>query len=214
MTERVSERRYRGLPPEVRQADRLRRFREAGLDAFATSGYMNSSVPEICKLAGLSTRQFYEKFSSREGLILDLYTQIHAEARANVLEAADAATDRSYRGLATAAVVAYVHAIADDPRRAQLVLIEVVGLNPRVEDRRDLNRADWIELIERLARDVAPSGHEPPGGYRLALVGLIGAVNALAQDWSASSPRPPLSELIDIVIPLILSLFGLTADTD
>lgn len=209
MTERVSERRYRGLPPEVRQADRLHRFREAGLDAFATSGYMNSSVPEICKLAGLSTRQFYEEFSSREGLILDLYSRIHAEARTKVLEAVDGATDRSYRGLATVGVAAYIHAIADDPRRARLVLVEVVGLNPKVESCREVNTADWSNLIEKLAREAVPADHEPVGGYRLVLVGLIGAINALAQDWSESAPRPPMSELIDVIIPMMLSLLGM-----
>lgn len=210
MTERVSERRYRGLPPEVRQADRLHRFREAGLDAFTTSGYMNSSVPEICKLAGLSTRQFYEEFSSREGLILDLYTRIHAEARTKVLESVDEASDRTYRGLATAAITAYVHVIGDDPRRARLVLVEVVGLNQKVESARELNTADWISLIEGVTKELAPVGHERVGGYRLALVGLIGAINALAQDWSSSSPRPPMSDLIDIIIPLTLTLLGVT----
>lgn len=209
MTERVSERRYRGLPPEVRQADRLHRFREAGLDAFATSGYMNSSVPEICKLAGLSTRQFYEEFSSREGLILDLYGRIHAEARARVLEAVDGASDRSYRGLATVAVAAYIHSIGDDPRRARLVLAEVVGLNPKVEKARELCAADWSALIENVARASVPEGHEPIGGYRLMMVGLIGAINALAKDWSERSPRQPMSELIDVIIPLMLAMMGM-----
>lgn len=210
MTERVSERRYRGLPPEVRQADRLNRFREAGLDAFSTSGYMNSSVPEICKLAGLSTRQFYEEFSSREGLVLDLYTRIHNDARTRVLEAVDEATDRTYRGIVTSAVEAYIHAIADDPRRARLVLVEVVGLNPKVEANRARNSAEWSELAERLARELAPAGHVPVGGYRLALVGLVGAINALTQDWSENSPRPPMSELIDVLIPMMLSLLNLS----
>lgn len=173
---------------------------------------MNSSVPEICKLAGLSTRQFYEEFSSREGLILDLYTRIHADARTRVLEAVDESTDRSARALATAAVTAYVHAIADDPRRARLVLVEVVGLNQKVERSRELNTADWATLIERISRETASAGHEPVGGYRLVLVGLIGAINALAEDWSSSSPRPPMSDLVDIVIPLILSLLGLPLD--
>ena len=170
---------------------------------------MNSSVPEICRLAGLSTRQFYEEFSSREGLALDLYARVHAEARAKVLEAVDGAPDRSPRGLATSAVEAYIHAVADDPRRARLVLVEVVGLNPKVESNRARNTADWAELIEKIARESAPAGHEPVGGYRLALVGLVGAINALAQDWSESSPRPPLSDLIDVVIPLMLLLLGL-----
>lgn len=173
---------------------------------------MNSSVPEICKLAGLSTRQFYEEFSSREGLILDLYSRIDAEARTSVLEALDGATDRSYRGLATTAVEAYIHSIADDPRRARLVLVEVVGLNPKVESCREVNTADWTELIERTTREIGPPDHEPVGGYRLVLVGLIGAINALAQDWSESSPRPPMSELIDVIIPLMLSMLGLPRD--
>ena len=182
------------------------------MDAFTTSGYMNSSVPEICKLAGLSTRQFYEEFSSREGLLLDLYTRIHAEARTAVLKTVEEATDRSYRGLADAGLAAYIHVIADDPRRARLVLVEAVGLNQKVERSRELGTADWIAMIERVAREHLPAGHEPVGGYRLVLLGLIGAANALIQDWSASSPRPPVSDLVNIIVPLMFTLLGVPSD--
>src|SRR5699024_260781 len=176
MAERVSERRYRGLPPEVRQADRQRRFREAGLDVFCSTGYMSCSVPEICRVAGLSTRQFYEEFSSREGLLLDLYARVHSEARSFVSQALRENSGQEARVAVAAGVAAYIHALADDPRRALLVLTESVGINHTVNRLRERERADWSVLIENAARERLPDGYSPLGGYHTAMTAYIGAV--------------------------------------
>src|SRR5699024_4990510 len=179
MAERVSERRYRGLPPEVRQADRQRRFREAGLDVFCSTGYMSCSVPELCRVAGVSTRRFSEEFSSREGLLIDLYPRTHADARSLVGQAVRDTGDREAQEVITAGITAYIHALTDDPRLARLVLRESVGVNAKVDRIRDQERAEWSVLIENAARKRLPHGHTPLGGYHTAMVAYIGALNAV-----------------------------------
>ncbi len=213
MSERLSERRYRGLPPEVRQADRRRRFREAGLDVFAETGYMSSSVPEICRVAGLSTRQFYEEFSSREGLLLDLYERIHSEARSLVSQAIRQQERGTVRDFVTAGVSAYIHALGDDPRRARVALTEAVGVNQNVDRERERQRAEWMVLMENTARDFLPAGHTPLGGYHTAMVAYVGAVNAVVTDWSRGEPRAPLSEVAEVLVPLLMSVLGLADDS-
>jgi len=209
MTERVSERRYRGLPPEVRQADRRRRFREAGLDVFSETGYMSCSVPEICRVAGLSTRQFYEEFSSREGLLLDLYQRINEEARNLVSQALRESAGGSVRDHVAAAVTAYIRALGDDPRRARLALTEAVGVNRNVDRERERQRAEWTVLMESASRDLLPDGETPVGGYRTAMVAYTGAVNAVVADWAKGEPRPPMAEMVEVLVPLLMTVLGL-----
>ncbi|APA94351.1 hypothetical protein NS506_00264 [Nocardia seriolae] len=85
---------YAGQPVEDRQRQRRARFLESGLTVFARDGYANSSVGAICKDAGLSSRQFYEEFTGRESLLLELYEQIDRESReavaATIAEHSDA----------------------------------------------------------------------------------------------------------------------------
>ncbi|WP_182346364.1 TetR/AcrR family transcriptional regulator [Tomitella gaofuii] len=214
MTERLSERRYRGLPPEVRQADRRRRFREAGLDVFSDVGYMSSSVPEICRVAGLSTRQFYEEFTSREGLLLDLYQRINEDARSLVSQAMRQVDGEDVRAHVRAGVTAYIHAMGDDPRRARLALTEAVGVNRNVDQERGRQRAEWTVLIETAGRELLPAGSAPLGGFHTAMVAYAGAVNAVVADWAKGEPRAPIGEVTDVLVPLLIAVLSLNDKQD
>lgn len=169
---------------------------------------MSCSVPEICRVAGLSTRQFYEEFSSREGLLTDLYTRTHAEARSLVSQAVRDAAGRGAQETITAAITAYIHALTDDPRLARLVLRETVGVNAKVDRIRDQERAEWSVLIENAARKRLPEGHTPFGGYHTAMVAYIGALNAVVDEAAKADPRPPLKEATDVLVPLLMSVLA------
>lgn len=170
---------------------------------------MSSSVPEICRAAGLSTRQFYEEFTSREGLLLDLFARIHSEARSFVSQALRESAQEDARTGIAAGIAAYIHALADDPRRARLVLIESVGINHTVNRLRERERADWAVLIENAARARLPDGYSPLGGYHTAMTAYIGAVNAVVAEWAKGEPREPMDELTDVLVPLLMAVLGI-----
>lgn len=217
MTEGLSTRRYRGLPPEARQADRQQRFRAAGLELFATVGYLNSSVPEICRRAGLSTRQFYAEFSSREALLIDLYERFQAQARGAVRSALEEAADRDRHALIVTALTAYFEAIAGDARVARLALIETVGLTETVEQARAEVRLRWLALVEEtlplLTVDPGDAGDAARRAERaaMAVTALSGALESLALRWAAQDPRTDLSDTLSIAVPVAESLLTTVA---
>lgn len=195
---------YAGQPVEDRQRQRRARFLESGLTVFARDGYGNSSVGAICKDAGLSSRQFYEEFTGRESLLLELYEQIDRQSREAVAAVLADRADASAVDTIDAAVRAYIEAIGRDPRKARVALVEVVGAGPKVEKfRLELRRA-WGALLAGAAEDAALHGEIPPGDYEMRVLAIIGAVNYVVDAWSGTDPRPALDDVIRVLRRIIL----------
>ncbi|MQY30079.1 hypothetical protein NRB56_56770 [Nocardia sp. RB56] len=195
---------YAGQPVEDRQRQRRARFLESGLTVFARDGYANSSVGAICKDAGLSSRQFYEEFTGRESLLLELYEQIDRASRESVSQALAAHADSATVETIDAAVRAYIESIGQDPRKARVALVEVVGAGPKVEKfRLELRRA-WGALLAGAAEDAARHGEIPSGDYEMRSLAIIGAVNYVVDAWSGSDPRPPLSDVAQVLRRVII----------
>ncbi|MBF6480002.1 TetR/AcrR family transcriptional regulator, partial [Nocardia cyriacigeorgica] len=64
---------YAGRSVAERRAERRALFLEAGLTVFAEKTYAASSISDVCAVAGLSRRQFYEQYTGREELLVDVY---------------------------------------------------------------------------------------------------------------------------------------------
>ncbi|NKY54110.1 TetR/AcrR family transcriptional regulator [Nocardia vermiculata] len=195
---------YAGQPVEDRQRQRRVRFLESGLTVFARDGYANSSVGAICKDAGLSSRQFYEEFTGRESLLLELYEQIDRESRAAVVAALDAHADGAAIEIIDAGVRAYIQSIGSDPRRARVALVEVVGAGPKVEKVRMELRSAWGALLSGAAEDAALQGEIPSGDYEMRMLAIIGAVNYVVDQWSGSDPQRPIDEVIQVLRRVIM----------
>ncbi|WP_246002876.1 TetR/AcrR family transcriptional regulator [Nocardia tenerifensis] len=199
---------YAGQPVEDRQRQRRARFLESGLTVFARDGYANSSVGAICKDAGLSSRQFYEEFTGRESLLLELYEQIDRESRDAVAKSLESKADASALEIIDASVRAYVESIGSDPRKARVALVEVVGAGPKVEKFRLELRRVWGSLLAGAAEDAALQGEIPTGDYEMRVLAIIGAVNYVVDSWSGSDPRPPLDDVIRVLSRVIMGAVG------
>ncbi|MFC9440306.1 TetR/AcrR family transcriptional regulator [Nocardia sp. NPDC057030] len=199
---------YAGQPVEDRQRQRRARFLESGLTVFARDGYANSSVGAICKDAGLSSRQFYEEFTGRESLLLELYEQIDRESREAVAKAMESKAEAGVLEIIDASVRAYVESIGSDPRKARVALVEVVGAGPKVEKFRLELRRIWGSLLTGVAEDAAMQGEIPTGDYEMRVLAVIGAVNYVVDSWSGSDPRPPLDEVIRVLSRVIMGAVG------
>src|SRR5271163_2639302 len=133
-------RRYRGLTPSERTAERRERLLEAGLELFGTQGYANTSIRAVCAAASMNVRHFYESFTGREDLLYQIYERIVHEI---VLAAAKATGDAdTVEGKARAGLRAGWTVVTDDRRKARIVALEVVGVSDRLDRlRRDIRHA-------------------------------------------------------------------------
>ncbi|MEV6769111.1 TetR/AcrR family transcriptional regulator [Nocardia sp. NPDC051030] len=197
---------YAGQPVTDRRSERRRQFLAAGLAVFGETGYASSSITLLCKTAGLARSQFYEHFTNREDLLMAVYDMINAEARDAVEAATGAIPSAEVAARAEAAVAAYAESIGGDPRRAAVSYVEIVGVSPRVEERRLYQRELWYEFMAGELRKALGPEFEPVGGIRAATTGFVGALMALVHQWSISEPRPALTDLTSVLTRFLIGL--------
>lgn len=203
----IVERQYGGRAVADRKAERRERFLRAAIRLFAERGYAGCSLADVCAGAGLSKRQFYEEFSTREDVLVAAYDRIQDEAAAAVSDALTAAAaEGDPRAALTVVLTAYLESIDADPYRAKVAFIEVVGVSERMERHRRARRHAWAQLVERAVAPIAGPGARIRGRRDLAAGTLIGAVNGLAHEWLLMDPRPPVAELADFLVPVAVSL--------
>lgn len=198
---------YGGQSVEDRRRERRERLLQAGLEVFGTEGYRNSSIAKVCVAADVVRAQYYEHFNNREDLLLAVYDEVQSRAREDVVTALTALPeDAGLEERARGAVTAFVRSIGDDPRRAAIAFVEVVGVSPHVERYRSERRDLWTAFLRHeIERAVGPA-HRPPGGYVAAASGLIGALNGLIHHWSTTHPRTDPSDVIEVATRFLVSL--------
>ncbi|GAB92245.1 TetR/AcrR family transcriptional regulator [Gordonia rhizosphera] len=202
----MSQRVYRGLSIEDRQADRHHRFMDAALEVFGTRGYAGGTVSAICAEAGLSRRQFYELFGGREDLLIAVYDRIHAEARDAVLRAfTEVDGTAGIEDRTRPAIAAFFDSVAVDPRRMRIAFVEVGGVSARVEQHRINTRAEWTAFFSAAAAEFTGLSSSE-FGFDYEASAFIGALTAAGHLWTSSDPRPDRDVVVDMLLRIILAL--------
>jgi AcrR family transcriptional regulator len=182
---------YRGVDTEQRRAERRERLLEAALDEFTTRGYHKTKIADLCAKAGVSTRNFYEKFASKEALLLELHSHINTVAIKRMRPVLDSVAEADALTRITTLVDAFVAAVTSDPRFPRLNYVEAPGISQAMEQQ---NR-DWfrryVDFITAECDRAAASGLAPVRDYRLTAIALVGAVTGLVREWQSHEPPLP-----------------------
>ena len=202
---------YGGISPEQRKAERRAKLLQAGLELFTSTGFAATKITELCTEAGVSTRNFYEEFASKEDLLRDLHDLINATAFAQVRTAlADLETD-DVRFRVTTLLDVFVRSVTADPRAPRLNYVEAVGVNAEIEQQHVRWVSTWAEFIESEALRAAAAGVAPQRSYRLTAIALVGAITGLLREWQAHRPPVAVDEIAEEIRELVLAAI-LTAD--
>lgn len=203
----IEGRQYGGRAVTERKAERRQRFLDAAVEIFGERGYADCSLADVCAAAGLSKRQFYEEFETREDVLVAAYDDIqNSAATALALAVSELGPDPDPTVRVTKAMEAYLGSVGADPHRAKVAFVEVVGVSARMEQHRRARRHEWISIIQLVLGPLAGPASRTRSSPELAGSALIGAVNGMAHEWLLSDPRPPVSELVEVLVPLAVSL--------
>ncbi|WP_433521425.1 TetR/AcrR family transcriptional regulator [Nocardia pseudovaccinii] len=177
--------RYGGRPASERHAERRVRLREAGLDLFgAGPGYRNSRLVDVCKRAGLSTRQFYEEYNTLEDLLADLHLYVNDLVEQRFIDEIGRVEDLPIRERVARMVHIYIGAATADRRHTRILFVEIVGVSERLNQQRLERRSRWIELMVELYEEALRRGSSAPFDPRLTAAAFVGSVNGLMHDWT------------------------------
>jgi AcrR family transcriptional regulator len=154
-------RRYAEKSPEERRAERRARMLTAGLELFGTQGYRKTTIESLCAAAGVSTRNFYEEFGSRESLVIALHDEINAHALQAVAAALTDVDPPDIDTRVRAGTSAYFEVMTSDRRWAQIALVESVGVSTEAEVHRRAAIDRFVALMEAEANRLADTGVIP-----------------------------------------------------
>jgi AcrR family transcriptional regulator len=152
------------------------RIRRAMIEAVVERGYDAVTVRELARLAGVSTRAFYQHYASKQECLLDTHRLIVRRLLQRLSSSQVGARDGGE------SVELAFHALLDewrrDPQAARLALVEAYAPGPVVlEQTRRANRAVEARIAEALDR--AGGGVEmPPFLIEAVVAGTIGVARS------------------------------------
>jgi len=196
---------YRGVDTEQRRAQRRERLLEAALDEFTSRGYHKTKIADLCTRAGVSTRNFYEKFASKEALLLELHAHINTEAMKRMLPVLDSLTDAEPLTRITTLLDAFVAAVTADPRYPRLNYVEAPGISKEMERQHHDWFTRYTDFIEAECDRAADAGLAPKRDYHLTAIALVGAVTGILREWQAHHPPLPVEDVASEIRAVFLA---------
>lgn len=160
-----------GLPPELIERNQRERLIAAMAEVCGERGYVESSVAEISRRAGVSTASFYRQFDDKRTCMLVSFEELFGRLLAVLEGACDA--DGTTGERARAGVRAAAELLAADLPTARLLSLEILAVGP--EGVRVQHEA--IDRIAALLRvDRAGNSLNPDAAWTCAaaMVSLVG----------------------------------------
>ncbi len=196
---------YRGVDTEQRRAERRERLLEAALDEFTSRGYHKTKIADLCARAGVSTRNFYEKFASKEALLLELHAHINTVAMKRMLPVLDSLVDADALTRITTLVDAFVAAVTSDPRFPRLNYVEAPGISQAMERQHQDWFSRYTDFIEAECDRVVEAGLAPKRDYHLTAIALVGAVTGILREWQSHQPPLPVQDVADEIRAMFMA---------
>ena len=196
---------YGGVPPEQRRAERRERLLTAALELFTSVGFRQAKITQLCTRAGVSTRNFYEEFGSKEEVLRTLHDQINSLALRHVAAALEDFREADALSRMARLLDVFVATVTRDPRMPRLNYVEAVGVSPELEAQHQVWVDRWATFIEEEARRAAASGAAPDRSYRLTAIALVGAATGLLREWQAHEPPLPVEDIAKELRGVMLS---------
>jgi AcrR family transcriptional regulator len=186
------------------EANQRKRILDAVVDVSSLAGYSAMSIEEIIGTAGVSRRTFYDHFRGKPDVFLAATETVTDRLVARVRAACEVAD--SFPASVRNALAAFLQFLADEPRYADFLIVEVVAAGPEAISHRNNVMDAFAELVRRGAES-APAARRPPdlaaetiiGGiyevvFSRVLLGETGELPKLLPDLSYSLMQPYLGD--------------------
>ncbi len=140
------------------------------IEAVSQRGYQATTVAHVIGLAGVSRRAFYEQFDSKEACFLATYDIVVARAKKRVIDAWE--EERGWANRVHAAAKTLLDDVAECPKGPRLVLVDALGIGPKVRERMQLAGFAFERLVATAFRAAPAGGELPPLASRAIVAGV------------------------------------------
>jgi AcrR family transcriptional regulator len=176
-----------GLPAKKVAAHQLVRIHRAMTEIVAAQGYKALKVRDVVRLAEVSTRAFYEHFSSKEDCFLQTYDLIARRATRRIIAAQ--AQEQDWQKRPRLILQEFIRGLESKPEDTRLALLEAYTAGPApLEQAWRAERIFEGMLIECFAR--SPGGVTVPP---MVAEGMVAGIAGIARDRLSSGRVKDLS---------------------
>lgn len=185
---------WKGETAEERTQQRRERLIEAALEMFGKRGIEHTTMRDICSQARLTERYFYESFANTDEAFDAVYARIKQELVRRVT-AALASAPADIPQLASAGLRAFYTFIQEDPRYAQIMLIDALYANRRSISRSREAVKEYIKIVDELAKVLYP---DLPANFDVEMVawGLVGMAVQIGAHWAGGGFKQPIEQVL------------------
>lgn len=117
-----------GLPPELVARNQRERLIAAMAEVCGERGYIESSVAEVARRAGVSTASFYRHFEDKRECMLTSFEELFGRLLGGLERACEMGGNQRERVRAGAGLAARI--LASDPPTARLLSTEILAVGP------------------------------------------------------------------------------------
>lgn len=178
------------LPRQYVEANQRARILDAVANVVSLTGYPAMSVEGIIAAAGVSRRTFYDHFNGKEEAFLAALEAACTELTDRVGRAADG--NDTFEGGVRDCLATFVQYVVEDPRRAEMVIVEVLAAGPAALQRRNAMMRTLIEMLASGAEEVSTASSPP----RLTAETIIGGIYEVAYSRVLQGDTHELAELL------------------
>lgn len=186
-------RRYGGVSQEERRAQRRQALVDAGTALFGSIGFRATTVRAVCQAAQLNDRYFYAEFFGLEGLLLQVYRhwvdQLVATMKPS-MEGAGPVEERIDAGLH-----AYFRFMRD-PLVARILLLEVLGVSPAVDEAYAAGLAQFGKLMATSGAGPWTEAGLDKADQRITSTVLVGGITSAATYWLLTNYTDPEARMV------------------
>ncbi len=182
-----------GLPREQVAAHQRERLRRAMVEAVARDGYGATTVGQLCALASVSKRAFYELFTGKPDCFEFAYEQVVCRAVERVVTARGGCRDG--HDALRAALRELMDGVARNPAAASFALVHALDATPVGLERREWAAGLFEEALVGCLADDEPA--LCPAIRRGIVAGVAAVVRARLLDGRASELPGLADELAD-----------------
>lgn len=171
--------------------------------AVAERGYPAVRIKDLAALAGISKRDFYESFASKEECFLATFGEI-VERSATVIGDAYRAGS-GFRGKLLAALRAYARLVVEQPAAASLVIVDSLSLGTAALALHEEAEAHFVQLL-RQSLAQAPQRGEISA---LAIRGVIGGGRQVLYSYLREGRPERFAEHAEELLDWVLDYRGM-----
>jgi AcrR family transcriptional regulator len=141
------------------EANQRERILDAIVDVTSLVGYAAMSVEDIIGTAGVSRRTFYDHFKSKEDAFIAALDAVGTDLVERMRSAT--ANSQDFAGCVRSCLGTFLFFLADEPRYADLLIVEAMAAGPAAIERRNKLLKAFSEMLHAGA-DKVPDGRRPP----------------------------------------------------